>query len=130
MVLIFGGQAQYLEQVLREAHAHPTVSGIVIWSAWKPGGCYRMCLTDNNFRNLATGNVVDKLLREWGGLKANEVEGMTDANGFFESSLFHGDYNVKISHPDGVINSPLTASPNVASTDAVQETTLLLQVAA
>ncbi|KAK7852921.1 hypothetical protein CFP56_037427 [Quercus suber] len=30
-----------------------------------PNGCYQMCLTDNNFQNLAAGDVVDKLLKEW-----------------------------------------------------------------
>ncbi|GAV87342.1 Glyco_hydro_10 domain-containing protein/CBM_4_9 domain-containing protein, partial [Cephalotus follicularis] len=89
-------QANYLDQILREAHSHPKVQGIVIWSPWKPGGCYRMCLTDNNFNNLATGNVVDNLLREWGAL--DSLTGMTDANGFFEASLFHGDYEMKLTH--------------------------------
>ncbi|WCJ43842.1 Endo-1 4-beta-xylanase 4 [Euphorbia peplus] len=98
-----GRQAEFLEQILREVHSHPKVAGIVIWSAWSPQGCYRMCLTDNNFRNLPTGNVVDKLLHEWGGLK--EVFGSTDINGFFEASIAHGDYDVKIHHPS--VNSSL-----------------------
>ncbi|KAK0604612.1 hypothetical protein LWI29_017473 [Acer saccharum] len=88
-------QAKYLEQVLREAHSHPKVKGIVIWSAWSAGGCYKMCLTDNNFKNLPTGDVVDKLLKEWGS-KAAATAGTTDANGFFKASLFHGDYQVKM----------------------------------
>lgn len=117
-------QAQYLEQILREAHSHPKISGIVIWSAWKPGGCYRMCLTDNNFRNLATGDVVDKLLHEWGG----RIAGTTDANGFFEASLFHGDYDVKIIH-QGVSNSSLTSNNlKVAPSSDADQTTLLHQV--
>ncbi|CAI0470540.1 unnamed protein product [Linum tenue] len=92
-------QASYLEQVLREGHAHPKVSGMVVWAAWSPQGCYRMCLTDNNFRNLPTGDVVDKLLHEWGGGREASVVGETDANGYLEASLFHGDYNVSIVHP-------------------------------
>ncbi|CAI0425178.1 unnamed protein product [Linum tenue] len=58
-----------------------------------------MCLTDNNFNNLATGDVVDRLLHEWGGSKEPLVLGETDENGFLEASLFHGDYNVTIVHP-------------------------------
>ncbi|KAK4284473.1 hypothetical protein QN277_001301 [Acacia crassicarpa] len=58
-------QAEYLEEILREAYSHPSVEGIVMWTAWRPEGCYRMCLTDNNFNNLPTGDVVDKLLQEW-----------------------------------------------------------------
>ncbi|KAJ0009959.1 hypothetical protein Pint_33678 [Pistacia integerrima] len=89
-------QALFLEQVLREGHSHPKVGGIVIWGAWSPQGCYRMCLTDNNFNNLPTGNVVDKLLIEWGRRK---LQATTDDNGFFEVSLSHGDYEVKVNHP-------------------------------
>ncbi|CAK9315717.1 unnamed protein product [Citrullus colocynthis] len=99
-------QAYNLEQVLREGFSHPKVNGIVIWSAWSPGGCYRMCLTDNNFNNLPTGNVVDKLLKEWG-IKGS-ITATTDANGFFEGSLFHGEYEMQISHPS-VTESSLTA---------------------
>ncbi|KAK8562817.1 hypothetical protein V6N12_010886 [Hibiscus sabdariffa] len=88
-------QARYLEQILMEAHSHPKVDGIVIWAAWRPYGCYRMCLTDNDFRNLATGNVVDNLLRQW---RSEALFGSTDSEGFFEASLFHGDYEVNITH--------------------------------
>ncbi|CAH1444289.1 unnamed protein product [Lactuca virosa] len=84
-------QAELLEQVLREAHAHPAVNGIVLWSAWSPKGCYRMCLTDNNFRNLATGDVVDKIIKEFFGVV---ITGTTDGEGFYETSLIHGDYEV------------------------------------
>lgn len=55
-----------------------------------------MCLTDNNFKNLPTGDVVDKLISEWG--KA-EVLGTTDQDGLLELSLFHGDYKIQINHP-------------------------------
>jgi hypothetical protein len=89
-------QAGYFEQVLREAHSHPAIRGIVLWTAWSPQGCYRMCLTDNNFKNLPTGDVVDKLLNEWG---KTTVSGTTDENGFLETSLFHGDYEMETSHP-------------------------------
>lgn len=105
-----------MEQVLREVHAHPQIQGIVIWAAWNPQGCYRMCLTDNNFRNLATGNVVDKLLYEWG-LKASTSSGATDSNGSFKANLSHGDYELEISHPSAT-NSSLVFKFNVSSTTA------------
>ncbi|KAK9054722.1 hypothetical protein SSX86_025801 [Deinandra increscens subsp. villosa] len=90
-------QAQLLDQVLREAHAHPSVNGIVIWSAWSPQGCYRMCLTDNNFRNLPTGDVVDRIIQQF----FNTVfTATTDANGFYETSLVHGDYEVSFADND------------------------------
>ncbi|KAG9151862.1 hypothetical protein Leryth_002129 [Lithospermum erythrorhizon] len=31
-------QAVVLEQVMREAHAHPAIGGIIVWSAWRPEG--------------------------------------------------------------------------------------------
>ncbi|KAK6253427.1 hypothetical protein QUC31_015147 [Theobroma cacao] len=118
-------QAMFLEQVLREGHDHPGVAGIIIWSAWKSQGCYRMCLTDNNFQNLATGDVVDKLLKEWG-IKTT-LEGNTDADGFFEASLFHGEYEVKITHP-AAIDSSLSRRFKVEPTHASEENTMLLQL--
>ncbi|KAH7518116.1 hypothetical protein FEM48_Zijuj09G0136400 [Ziziphus jujuba var. spinosa] len=70
-----------------------------------------MCLTDNNFKNLPTGDVVDKLLREWG---LEEINGKIDGHGFYKTSLFHGDYQVKVSHPT-LNNSFLSQSLSVAS---------------
>ncbi|KAG6397610.1 hypothetical protein SASPL_143780 [Salvia splendens] len=87
-------QASYLEQLLREIHSRSSVQGIMLWSAWGPQGCYRMCLTDNNFRNLATGNVVDNFrytLR-----RVADSVGTMDSDGFFEAELFHGKYQVNI----------------------------------
>ncbi|KAM7253941.1 hypothetical protein ACFE04_031623 [Oxalis oulophora] len=118
-----GNQPTYLDQVLREGHSHPKVRGIIVWAAWSPKGCYRMCLTDNNFKNLATGNVVDKLLREW---KFAPVV-KTDANGFFESSLFHGDYQVKISHPT-LVNSSLAQNLKVTPTEDLQDEILVFDI--
>ncbi|XP_071712548.1 endo-1,4-beta-xylanase 5-like [Rutidosis leptorrhynchoides] len=86
-------QATILEQVIREAHAHPSVNGIVLWSAWDSKGCYRMCLTDNNFRNFPTGDVVDKILREFFGAV---IKATTDVRGFYKTSLTHGDYEVTV----------------------------------
>ncbi|XP_010432505.1 PREDICTED: uncharacterized protein LOC104716768 [Camelina sativa] len=105
-------QATYFEQVLREAHAHPEVRGIVTWAGYSPSGCYRMCLTDGNFKNLATGDVVDKLLHEWGGFR-RQTTGVSDADGFFEASLFHGDYDIKIAHP--LTNSEVSHSFKLTS---------------
>lgn len=119
-------QASHLEQILREVHSHPQIQGIIIWSPWQPQGCYRMCLTDNNFKNLPTGDVVDKLLHEWG--FRSSPSATTDTNGFFEASLFHGDYEVRIANPS-VTNSSLGHRLNVAKTTASQQP-LLLQLSA
>ncbi|MQL70206.1 hypothetical protein Taro_002517, partial [Colocasia esculenta] len=103
-------QAHFLEQVLREAHAHPAVGGIVLWSGWRPFGC-NTCLTDNEFRNLPTGDVVDALIREWG---THQLVGTADDRGVFEARLFHGDYEVTVSHPASNATAPaqnLTVAP-------------------
>ncbi|MBA0586609.1 hypothetical protein Gorai_017344, partial [Gossypium raimondii] len=110
-VLSGPNQAKYLEQILMEAYSHPKVDGIVIWAAWKPQGCYRMCLTDNNFNNLATGNVVDNLLRQW---RSRAVSGLTDTRGFFEATLFHGDYEINITHPSSSAHSFVVVSTNAS----------------
>jgi hypothetical protein len=67
-----------------------------MWTAWSPQGCYRICLVDKNFKNLPAGNVVDKLIYEWGRAK---ISGTTDQSGILEVSLFHGDYKMEINHP-------------------------------
>lgn len=54
-----------------------------------------MCLTDNNFKNLATGDVIDKLIPEW---KSASVVATTNTNGFYEAQLFQGDYKVRLNH--------------------------------
>uniref|UniRef100_A0A0D9VQV8 GH10 domain-containing protein n=1 Tax=Leersia perrieri TaxID=77586 RepID=A0A0D9VQV8_9ORYZ len=89
-----GKQVEYLEEVMREGFAHPAVKGIVLWAAWHAKGCYVMCLTDNNFKNLPTGDAIDKLLAEW---KAGH-SGKTDSKGVIEAEMFHGEYSVTIKH--------------------------------
>ncbi|KAM0950450.1 putative endo-1,4-beta-xylanase [Dioscorea sansibarensis] len=91
-------QAEYLEEILREAFAHPAVEGIVMWGSWHPQGCYKMCLTDNNFKNLPTGDVVDKLLNEW--KTFSQFEAIANStHAFFELDLFHGEYEITTTHP-------------------------------
>lgn len=92
-------QALYLEQLLRELHAHEGVDGIMMWTGWWPNGkCYKMCLTDDNFNNFPTGDVVDKIIAEWTYGK-DGVQGATDTHGQFMTSLFHGEYEATIIHP-------------------------------
>ncbi|KAM6540892.1 hypothetical protein CsatB_005339 [Cannabis sativa] len=97
-------QAKYLDDILRELFSHPGIKGIVMWASWHPQGCWAMCLTDNNFKNLPTGDVVDKLMAEWGFLN-DVVTGQANAFGFYDASLFHGDYQVRVAHPTQFKNS-------------------------
>ncbi|KAK4340157.1 hypothetical protein RND71_041619 [Anisodus tanguticus] len=107
-------QAQFLDQIIKEVVGHPAVQGLIIWSAWKPTGCYRMCLTDNNFINLPTGNVVDKARAT---LSHEGLVGSTNAEGYFETSLFHGDYKAIVTHPsmaDSSFHHNLTVIPTTS----------------
>ncbi|PON65817.1 hypothetical protein PanWU01x14_113060, partial [Parasponia andersonii] len=93
--------AMYLEQSLREV-------------AWRPQGCWRMCFTDTNFKHLPSGDVIDKLMAEWG-LRNDVVNGQANAYGYYGTSLFHGDYQVRVAHPLLKNNSSLySLSLNVA----------------
>ncbi|OUZ99552.1 Glycoside hydrolase [Macleaya cordata] len=89
-------QAQYLEEILREGYANPAVEGIVIWAGPKIDGCKRMCLTDYKYKNTKAGAVVDKLLKEW---KLGKFEATTDSDGSLETALFHGEYDLTVTHP-------------------------------
>ncbi|KAK3027474.1 hypothetical protein RJ639_041080, partial [Escallonia herrerae] len=105
-------QAEYLEEVMREAYSHPAVQGIILWPGNVPRGCKseclvefqgdppqncsKMCLTDSNFKNLPTGDVVDKLLKEW---TRERLDGDTDDDGVYEHQVFYGHHLVTISDP-------------------------------
>ncbi|XP_020215054.1 endo-1,4-beta-xylanase 5 [Cajanus cajan] len=117
-------QTQVFEIVLREAHAHPKVRGIVMWTAPSPQGCYRTCLVDKNFKNLPAGNVVDKLINEW---SSGKLSGTTDQNGLLEASLLHGDYEVKITHPLKK-NYTFTQKVEVTPTDDFKNTKKFVQL--
>ncbi|XP_016501395.1 endo-1,4-beta-xylanase 5-like isoform X2 [Nicotiana tabacum] len=89
-------QAYFLEEIMREAFAHPGVKGMMIWIGWSPNGCHEMCLVDSKLQNSPSGDVVDKLLAEW---KTTNLNGVTDKAGAFEVKVFHGDYYVTVYNP-------------------------------
>ncbi|CAN6481320.1 unnamed protein product [Victoria cruziana] len=98
-------QAIYLEEVLREGFSHPSVSGIMLWTALHPKGCYQMCLTDNDLRNLPPGDAVDRLLQEW---FTGQVAGQTDGHGCFDFEGFLGDYDLSAAYGSKIVNSTLS----------------------
>ncbi|CAE6150566.1 unnamed protein product [Arabidopsis arenosa] len=100
-------QAIYLEQVLREGFSHQSVNGIMLWTALHPNGCYQMCLTDDKFRNLPAGDVVDQKLLEW---KTREVKATTDDHGSFSFFGFLGEYRVGIIYQGKTVNSSFSLS--------------------
>ncbi|KAI3958913.1 hypothetical protein MKX01_023589 [Papaver californicum] len=85
-----------VDEILREGYSNPYVDGMIIFSGPYIDGCGRMCMTDPNYKSSEVGKVVDKLLKEW---KSEEFEATTDSNGCLDTSLFHGDYEVIVTHP-------------------------------
>ncbi|CAK8569334.1 unnamed protein product [Lathyrus sativus] len=100
-------QAIYLEQVLREGFSHPSVNGIMLWTALHPYGCYQMCLTDNDLKNLPSGDMVDKLLQEW---QTGCVEGVTEEHGSHSFYGFLGEYRVSVEYGNRTIDSTFSLS--------------------
>lgn len=61
-----------------------------------------MCLTDNDFKNLPSGDVVDKLLQEW---QSGRVEGITDEHGSHSFYGFLGEYRVSVRYRNRTTDS-------------------------
>ncbi|KAL2324284.1 hypothetical protein Fmac_023342 [Flemingia macrophylla] len=109
-------QAEYLEEVLREAYSHPGVEGIIMFSGPAQAGFNDTTLADENFKNTPAGDVVDKLIREWG---TGPHTCTADDRGFVDISLHHGDYDVTVTNP--LTHSSRTLSLSVKK-DFLQET--------
>ncbi|KAJ0078263.1 hypothetical protein Patl1_37385 [Pistacia atlantica] len=114
-------QPKYLEEVLREAYSHPAVQGIITFAGPKSAGFNEMPLVDNDYKNTAAGDVVDKLLAEW---KSSTLEIVASSTGFSELSLFHGDYSVTVKNP---VTNTLT-SVNFKVTNDLPQGTFQVQI--
>ncbi|KAK7390979.1 hypothetical protein VNO78_19238 [Psophocarpus tetragonolobus] len=101
-------QAEYLEEVLREAYSHPAVEGIIMFSGPAQAGFNATTLADENFKNTPAGDVVDKLIHEWG---SGPNIATADHRGFVDISLHNGEYDVIVTHP--LIHSPITFNLSV-----------------
>ncbi|KAJ8767081.1 hypothetical protein K2173_012672 [Erythroxylum novogranatense] len=101
-------QATYLDQVLREGFSHPAVDGIMLWTALHSYGCYQMCLTDNNLKNLPAGDVVDRLLRSW---RTGNLRGQSDGQGAYSFVGFFGEYKVSVQYGNRTANSTFSLCP-------------------
>ncbi|KAJ8533680.1 hypothetical protein K7X08_007004 [Anisodus acutangulus] len=104
-------QGLYFEQILREAFSHPSVNGIMLWTARSVGGCYQTCLTDEKFHNLPAGDVVDKLLlKEW---QTGTKHGKTNEFGSYSFRGFLGEYKVSVIYNHKVVKSYFTLGRGV-----------------
>ncbi|KAH7518117.1 hypothetical protein FEM48_Zijuj09G0136500 [Ziziphus jujuba var. spinosa] len=102
-------QAQYLEEILREGYSHPAVKGIIMFAGPEIAGFNATTLADKTFTNTPSGDVVDNLIAEW---KSDTSNHKTDGGGLVSLSLFHGDYDVIVTHP--LTNNSTTLSFRVA----------------
>ncbi|RHN64341.1 putative endo-1,4-beta-xylanase [Medicago truncatula] len=59
-------ETMYFEEILREAYSHPAVEGIIMFVGPAQADFINTQLADANFKNTPTGDVVDKLIGEWG----------------------------------------------------------------
>ncbi|XP_019089277.1 PREDICTED: uncharacterized protein LOC104729865 [Camelina sativa] len=94
-------QEKYIEDILREAYSHPAVEGIIIFGGPEVSGFDKLTLADKYFNNTKTGDVIDKLLKEWH-QKSSEIPKIVTADSENEEedvSLLHGHYSVNVSHP-------------------------------
>ncbi|XP_057808710.1 endo-1,4-beta-xylanase 5-like [Salvia miltiorrhiza] len=132
-------QIEDLEDVMREAFAHPAMEGMIIFGGWKeaacrdecisivdstnvPKGCSQMCLIDNNFKNQPIGDMVDNLIfNEW---KSN-ITALTDKDGRFSDKLFHGAYDLTCSHPS--LPNPVIKSFNLTKESGPFEFSITLK---
>ncbi|CAN6915833.1 unnamed protein product [Brassica oleracea] len=94
-------QTKYIEEILREAYSHPAVEGIIIFAGPEVSGFDKLTLADKDFNNTETGDVIDKLLKEWH-QKPSDIPNIFTVDHENEEedvSLLHGLYNVNVSHP-------------------------------
>lgn len=66
-----------------------------------------MCLTDNDFKNLPSGDVVDKLLEEW---HTGLVEGVADKQGSHSFYGFLGEYRISVKYGNRTTSSTFSLS--------------------
>lgn len=62
-------------------------------------GFDKLTLADKDFKNTKTGDVIDKLLKEWQQKSSEIFMTGTENEEEEEVSLLHGHYNVNVRHP-------------------------------
>ncbi|KAJ6813531.1 uncharacterized protein M6B38_141915 [Iris pallida] len=89
-------RADDLEVMLREAYAHPSVEGIVLWGFWELFMC-----RDHSHLVEAEGDINEAgkryltLKREW----MSHADGLVDEHGEFRFRGYHGTYDVEVTTP-------------------------------
>ncbi|CAI7798934.1 unnamed protein product [Closterium sp. NIES-53] len=98
-------RADYLEAVMREAFSHPSVAGMVLWSAGRStcefykdidsGMCNACdaCLADSSFTDNEAGKRYQALRAEW----STHFSRRSRLNSPLSFTAFHGRYRVRVS---------------------------------
>jgi len=107
-------QAEYFEEVLREAYSHLAVQGIIMFAGPAQAGFNSTMLADTNFQTTPTGQVVDNLILEWG---SGPYTAIADSRGIVDISLHHGDYDVIVTHPSNQYSKKLNFSVRKGSSE-------------
>ncbi|GLT93648.1 hypothetical protein SLE2022_114300 [Rubroshorea leprosula] len=94
-------RADDLEVMLREAFAHPSVEGIILWGFWE------LYMSRQNAYLVNAEGKINEAGRRYLALKKewlSYANGHIDALGEFRFRGFYGTYNVEISSPTGKLN--------------------------
>lgn len=93
-------RADQLETFFRSAYSHPAVDGIMLWGFWT-GAHWKgsnAALIDLDWNLNAAGKRFEALLSEW---TSNETTS-TQADGTARARVFHGEYEIRVTGPDGL----------------------------
>lgn len=86
-------RADDLEVMLREAYAHPSVEGVMLWGFWEMFMSRDdACLVDADGRVNEAGNRFLKLKDEW----LTHAHGCVNEDGEFLYRGFHGTYEIEV----------------------------------
>ena len=90
-------RADNLERLYRTAFAHPAVEGIFMWTFWA-GDHWRgadAAIVDQDWTINEAGQRYLDLMDEW----TTETSGVTNFDGVYEFTGFHGDYEIEVVIP-------------------------------
>lgn len=101
-------RADGLEAVLRMAYSHPDVEGVMLWGFWA-GNHWRgpnAALVNQDWSLNPAGQRLDALLAEW----TSDETVTTNSDGAASARLYHGDYELTITTPDGILGRTLAVA--------------------
>lgn len=113
-------RAGALEMVLRTAYGHPAVDGFMFWGFWA-GAHWRgpdAALVDQDWSVNAAGRRLQALLEEW----TTDVLRHTGVDGITRPRVFHGDYEIEVTGPEGTTQTATASMLPGSDTEVVAVT--------